>query len=108
MGSSEIASSFAEELQQNLADFQTAVEAMLQSYKDSLHVYSDLMMRNELNQLEMHVSQNDLTEMHQNARKAAIEQVWNYWLIIARWWIDLSIFPTFLRMVFIQLCIFIQ
>lgn len=69
-----ISSSFAEELQKNLEDFEATVETMLTSYLDSLNSYSDL-MRDELNKVELYATRNSLTEMHQKARKEAIAQV---------------------------------
>lgn len=77
MGSSDITGSFSKELQQNLNGFQATVEAMLKSYKNALNIYSELMMQNESEKIELYVSEDDLMKMHQSAREEAIAQVRN-------------------------------
>ena len=75
MGSSDITGSFSEVLQQNLNGFQATVDTMLKSYKNALNIYSELMMQDESEKMELYVSENDLMKMHQSAREEAIAQV---------------------------------
>lgn len=74
MGNDEISNSFREKLGQGLDEVQMKIDRMLNFFRDSLNIYSNL-MQNSLNNVYSYADEKALIKMHQNAKNEAIAQV---------------------------------
>ncbi|XP_055310895.1 interaptin-like [Sitodiplosis mosellana] len=73
MGENNITGKFSQGLQQNMDVFQASTETMLNSHKDSVNFYSNLMHK-MLNKVDVYATHSSIVDMHQNSKKKAIKQ----------------------------------